>query len=82
MSGLPKSLIGAVNGALAQARDSSWTFVWVAMACVVIASAVASCFFKSIAPRMNHYIESADAAGRESGDVRPSWHVSMQAALD
>jgi hypothetical protein len=59
MSGLPKSLIGVVEEALAQARDSSWAFVWVAMACVVIANGVASCFLKSVAPRMNHHIESA-----------------------
>lgn len=59
MSGLPKSLIGAVEGALAQARDSSWTFAWVAVACTVIANTVASCFLKSVAPRMKHHIESA-----------------------
>jgi hypothetical protein len=66
MSGLPASLVGAVEGALATARDDSWTFVWVAIACVVLACVVASCFLKSVAPRMNQHIESA----LEQSDVR------------
>jgi hypothetical protein len=58
-SGLPSRLIGAVEGAVALARENSWTFVWVAVACLVAANAVAACFLKSVAPNMNHHIESA-----------------------
>jgi len=55
-SGLPKSLIGAVEGALAQAGIRHGRLC---VACMVIANTVASCFLKSVAPRMNHHIESA-----------------------
>ena len=65
-SSLPKPLIGAVEGALATARNNSWTYVWVAIACLVAANAIAACFLKSVAPKMNHHVESA----LEKSDVR------------
>jgi hypothetical protein len=58
-SSLPPRLIGAVEAAVALARENSWTFVWIAIACLVAANAVAACFLKSVAPNMNHHIESA-----------------------
>jgi MFS family permease len=66
MSGLPPKLIGGVESAVAFAKDNSWTFVWVAVACLVAANAVIACFLKSVAPNMNHHIESA----LENGEVR------------
>lgn len=41
--------------------------MWVAVACLVAANAVAACFLKSVAPNMNHHIESA----LEKSEVRP-----------
>jgi hypothetical protein len=58
-SSLPPQLIGAVEGAIAQAKNDSWTYVWVAVASLVAANAVAACFLKSVAPKMNHHVESA-----------------------
>ena len=58
-SPLPKKLIGIVAGAVVQARQGSWTFVWVAIACIVAANAFASCFLHCVAERMNQHIESA-----------------------
>lgn len=65
-SGLPARLIGAVEAAVALAKQNSWTFVWVAIACLVAANAVAACFLKSVAPNMNYHIESA----LEASEVR------------
>ena len=65
-SPLPKKLIGIVAGAVSKARQESWTYVWVAIACIVAANAVASCFLKSVSGNMNGHVESA----LEASEVR------------
>lgn len=37
----------------------AWKYVWVAVACLVAVNGVAACFLTSVAPMMNHHVESA-----------------------
>ncbi|KAF7924380.1 uncharacterized protein EAE98_007431 [Botrytis deweyae] len=37
----------------------AWKYVWIAVASLLAASGVAACFLKSVAPMMNHHVESA-----------------------
>ncbi|KAF4341205.1 drug facilitator PEP5 [Fusarium beomiforme] len=66
VSGLPASLIPAVQAANDHANTYSWRFVWIAIAVVVAANAVAACFLKSVSDQMNSHVESA----LEDSDVR------------
>ena len=56
---LPAKLIGPILGAVAKASTASWKSVWVAIACIVLANAVACCFLKPVSARMNLHVESA-----------------------
>jgi hypothetical protein len=66
VSGLPASLIPDIEGADSDADTYSWRYVWIAIAVVVAANAVAACFLKSVAQQMNDHVESA----LEESDVR------------
>lgn len=66
LSGLPASMIPVVQAANDQANVYSWRFVWIAIAVVVAANAIAACFLKSVAAQMNSHVESA----LEESDVR------------
>lgn len=59
IQGLPPRLIPAVLGAFADANTYAWRYVWIAIAVVVAANAVLSCFLVSVRDRMNGHIESA-----------------------
>lgn len=66
IQGLPPSMIGAVLGVFEDANTYSWKYVWIAIATVVAANAVAACFLKPVKDRMNNHVESA----LEESDVR------------
>ncbi|ESZ93759.1 major facilitator superfamily permease [Sclerotinia borealis F-4128] len=37
----------------------AWKYVWIAVASLIAANGVAACFLRSVAPMMNHHVESA-----------------------
>ncbi|KAK5702311.1 hypothetical protein LTR17_022425 [Elasticomyces elasticus] len=57
--GLPSDLIGPILGAVKAANAASWKWVWVAIACIVLANAITCCFLKSVKPAMTSHVESA-----------------------
>lgn len=57
--GLPESLIPSILDAQTDANVYSWKYVWIAIAAIVFANAVAACFLESVAGRMNNHVESA-----------------------
>lgn len=67
VSGLPESLIPSILDAQTNANVYSWKYVWIAIAAIVSANAVAACFLESVAERMNNHVESAleDSEARE-----------------
>ncbi|EMC96069.1 hypothetical protein BAUCODRAFT_25017 [Baudoinia panamericana UAMH 10762] len=56
---LPASMIGPVLGAISVASAMAWKYVWIAIACVVLAGAFSSCFLKPVNAEMNSHVESA-----------------------
>ncbi|KAI9679696.1 MAG: hypothetical protein M1822_007302 [Bathelium mastoideum] len=56
---LPPQLIEPILEAVVAASAASWKDVWIAIACIVLAGAIASCFVKSVSAQMTHHIESA-----------------------
>ncbi|KAM0130084.1 hypothetical protein ACHAP3_007555 [Botrytis cinerea] len=44
---------------LVNESTEAWKYVWIAVASLVAANGVAACFLKSVAPMMNHHVESA-----------------------
>ncbi|KAG8156286.1 hypothetical protein KVR01_013821 [Diaporthe batatas] len=71
--GLSASLIPSILGALTDANVYSWKYVWIAIAVIVAANAVAACFLESVSVRMNNHIESAleesEAREKQKGAV-------------
>ncbi|RAL66473.1 hypothetical protein DID88_006163 [Monilinia fructigena] len=52
----------AANGNAPILVDESvkaWKYVWIAVASLVATNGIAACFLKSVAPMMNHHVESA-----------------------
>lgn len=73
VSGLPESLIPNILDAQTNANVYSWKYVWIAIAAIVSANAVAACLLESVAERMNNHVESAledsEARGKQKGAV-------------
>jgi hypothetical protein len=71
--GLSESLIPSILGAQTDANVYSWKYVWIAIAAIVAANAVAACFLESVAGRMNNHVESAleesEAREKQKGAV-------------
>ncbi|KAF7945409.1 hypothetical protein EAE96_010183 [Botrytis aclada] len=44
---------------LVNESTEAWKYVWIAVAALLAAGGVAACFLKSVAPMMNHHVESA-----------------------
>ncbi|KAI5194254.1 hypothetical protein E4T38_09625 [Aureobasidium subglaciale] len=59
ISALPAKLITPIVNASLKASAESWTYVWVAIACITFANAVACCFLKSVKSNMTAHVESA-----------------------
>ncbi|KAI4723378.1 hypothetical protein E4T48_00572 [Aureobasidium sp. EXF-10727] len=57
--GLPAKLIGPILNASVVASAQPWKFVWVAIACVTLANAIACCFLTSVKSQMTEHVESA-----------------------
>lgn len=73
VSGPPESLIPSILDAQTNANVYSWRYVWIAIAAIVFANAVAASFLESVAGRMNNHVESAleesEARGKQKGGV-------------
>lgn len=71
--GLSQSLIPGILDAQTDANVYSWKYVWIAIAAIVAANAVAACFLESVAGRMNNHVESAleesEAREKQKGTV-------------
>ena len=57
--GLSPEQIPLVLGAVSTAQAASWKYVWVAIACIILANAFSCCFLKSVQPTMTAHVESA-----------------------
>ena len=57
--GLPPSAIPSILGAQQFAYASAFKLVWIAMAVLVLATAVITCFTKSVEAQMTKHVESA-----------------------
>ena len=64
--GLPASAIPAILKAQQVASAISFRFVWIALAALVLSTAILACFTKSVAEQMTHHVESA----LETSDLR------------
>lgn len=73
VSELPEPLIQSILDAQTNANVYSWRYVWIAIAAIVFANAVAACFLESVAGRMNNHVESAleesEAREKQKGSV-------------